>query len=65
MPAASITMAEGDIAAAHAAIDLAAPGNLVMVMTERIAPTWAALTERITQGGGIQGGGPTEPPSPA
>ena len=65
MPAASITMAGEDLAAAHAAIDLAAPGDLVMVMTERIAPTWASLTERLTRGGGIQGNGPTESPSPA
>ncbi len=47
MPADRITVVDGDVAAANAAIDLAAPGDLVHVMTERIGPTWDALTERI------------------
>lgn len=47
MPADRITMMDGDLAAAHAAIDLAAPGDLVLLMTERIPQTWESLTKRI------------------
>lgn len=49
MAAERIDLIDGDIAAAHAGIDLAAPGDLVMVMTERIAPVWASLTERMAR----------------
>lgn len=47
MPPDRITVIDGDLAAAHAAIDMAAPGDLVHVMTERIALTWDSLTERV------------------
>jgi cyanophycin synthetase len=49
MPADRITMIDGDIAAANVAIDLAAPGDFVHVMTERIAATWDALNERLAR----------------
>lgn len=49
MPLDRITMMDGDLAAAHAAIDLAAPGDLVHVMTERIPETWESLNARVAR----------------
>ncbi len=62
MPPDRITVIDGDLAAAHAAIDMAAPGDLVHVMTERIALTWDSLTERVqrTHAPGTNGVAPVQ-----
>jgi hypothetical protein len=46
LPANRIHTVTDEVAAAHAGVDLAAPGDLVVVLVDRVTLVWEALAQR-------------------
>jgi hypothetical protein len=46
MPQDRVYTVTDEVAAAHAAVDLAAPGDLVVVLVDRVTLVWEALARR-------------------
>jgi cyanophycin synthetase len=49
LPAERVHTVTDEIAAAHAGVDLAAPGDLVVVLVDRVTLVWEALAQRAEQ----------------
>src|SRR5829696_2063402 len=49
LPPDRIHIVTDEVAAAHAGVDLAAPGDLVVVLVDRVTVVWEALAQRLRQ----------------
>ena len=49
LPPDRIHIVTDEVAAAHAGVDLAAPGDLVVVLVDRVTLVWEALAQRAEQ----------------